>query len=102
MSLLISVLFAVAALSAAAFAFVEMRMLWRFLQHRAEIREMASSHVRVAAGGRDVEPPTATIQIPLYNERTTAEQIILAAAAQDYPRDRFDIQVLDDSTDDTK
>ncbi|MGD8601500.1 MAG: glycosyltransferase [Gemmatimonadota bacterium] len=95
-------MFAVAALSAAAFAFVEMRMLWRFLQHRAEIREMASSHVRVAAGGRDVEPPTATIQIPLYNERTTAEQIILAAAAQDYPRDRFDIQVLDDSTDDTK
>lgn len=46
-------------------------------------------------------PPTVTIQIPIFNERSVAERIIAAAAAQDYPRDRFCIQVLDDSTDDT-
>jgi cellulose synthase/poly-beta-1,6-N-acetylglucosamine synthase-like glycosyltransferase len=45
--------------------------------------------------------PTVTIQIPLYNERYVARRIIHACAAFDYPRDRFDIQVLDDSTDDT-
>lgn len=41
------------------------------------------------------------MQVPLYNERYVAERVILAAAALDYPRDRLEIQVLDDSTDDT-
>lgn len=45
--------------------------------------------------------PTVTIQIPIFNERSVTERIIAAAAAQNYPRDRFCIQVLDDSTDDT-
>ena len=45
--------------------------------------------------------PTVTIQIPLFNERYFAERVIAAAAAQDYPRDKLHIQVLDDSTDDT-
>jgi cellulose synthase/poly-beta-1,6-N-acetylglucosamine synthase-like glycosyltransferase len=42
-----------------------------------------------------------TIQLPLYNERTSADRIIRAVAAQDYPKDLFDIQVLDDSDDET-
>lgn len=45
--------------------------------------------------------PMVTIQIPLYNERFVAERAIAAAAAQDYPHDRLQIQVLDDSTDET-
>lgn len=50
-------------------------------------------------------PETAqrvTVQLPMYNELFVAERIIEAAAAFDYPRDKFDIQVLDDSTDETK
>ena len=100
MQFVISVLYSVAALLAAAFAFIELRMLWRFLRNRAAIHatfEDAPKHT-IGAG----VPPRVTIQIPLYNERTTAEQIVRKAAAQDYPRDRFDIQVLDDSTDETK
>ena len=46
------------------------------------------------------ELPRVTIQIPLFNERNVAERIITAACAMDYPRDRLQIQVLDDSTDD--
>ena len=101
MQALITVLYAVASVRAAAFAFVELRMLWQFLRNRRAIR--------AAFGGPPSSPsvdaktfPRVTIQIPLYNERTTAEQIIRAAAAQDYPGDRFDIQVLDDSTDETR
>jgi cellulose synthase/poly-beta-1,6-N-acetylglucosamine synthase-like glycosyltransferase len=101
MSVLISVLYSVAALLAASFAFVELRMLWRFLTNREAIRAAAASH-RDPTPRPDRVPPTVTIQIPLYNERTTAEQVLRAAAAQDYPRDRFDIQVLDDSTDETR
>ncbi len=46
--------------------------------------------------------PKVTIQLPLYNERFVAARLIAAAAALDWPEDRFDIQVLDDSTDDTR
>lgn len=45
---------------------------------------------------------TVTIQLPMFNEMYVAERIIEAAAQFDYPRDKFDIQVLDDSTDETK
>lgn len=45
--------------------------------------------------------PRVTIQLPMYNERFVARRIIEATCEIDYPRDRVDIQVLDDSTDDT-
>ena len=45
--------------------------------------------------------PTVTIQLPVYNERYVAERLLDAAAAVDYPSDRLEIQVLDDSTDRT-
>lgn len=103
MSVLISLLYVAAALPAAPLAFVEVRMLWRFLRNRDAIRAAVGGRAaRRLAEGAEAPPPTVTIQIPLYNERTTAERVIRAAAAQDYPPDRFDIQVLDDSTDETK
>jgi cellulose synthase/poly-beta-1,6-N-acetylglucosamine synthase-like glycosyltransferase len=102
MPVVITVLYTVAALLAAAFAFVELRMLWRFLANRVAIRQSVAGSRAVGGDLQNVLPPTVTIQIPLFNERTTAEQIIRAAAAQDYPRDRFAIQVLDDSTDETR
>jgi cellulose synthase/poly-beta-1,6-N-acetylglucosamine synthase-like glycosyltransferase len=46
--------------------------------------------------------PKVTIQLPMYNEMYVAERIIETAAGFDYPRDKFQIQVLDDSTDETK
>jgi cellulose synthase/poly-beta-1,6-N-acetylglucosamine synthase-like glycosyltransferase len=45
--------------------------------------------------------PTVTIQLPCYNEKFVIGRLIAACAAQDYPHDRLEIQVLDDSTDDT-
>jgi cellulose synthase/poly-beta-1,6-N-acetylglucosamine synthase-like glycosyltransferase len=46
-------------------------------------------------------PPRVTVQLPLYNERFVAERLLRAVAGLDYPRDRLEVQVLDDSTDDT-
>ncbi|MEM1012917.1 MAG: glycosyltransferase [Planctomycetota bacterium] len=43
--------------------------------------------------------PRVTIQLPMFNEDLVAERVIDAACAIDWPRDRLDIQVLDDSTD---
>ena len=45
--------------------------------------------------------PTVTVQLPVFNERTVAARLIRAVGALDYPRDRFEIQILDDSTDET-
>jgi len=47
------------------------------------------------------EWPRVCVQLPMYNEYSVAERIIRAAASLDYPRDRLEIQVLDDSDDDT-
>jgi cellulose synthase/poly-beta-1,6-N-acetylglucosamine synthase-like glycosyltransferase len=45
--------------------------------------------------------PTVVTQLPMYNEKSVALRIINAVAAMDYPRSKHEIQVLDDSTDDT-
>src|SRR5574340_468550 len=45
--------------------------------------------------------PVVTIQLPFYNERFVAARLIECAARLDWPKDRLEIQVLDDSTDDT-
>lgn len=45
--------------------------------------------------------PVVTVQLPLYNEVFVAERLVDACAALDYPRSRLEIQVLDDSTDET-
>lgn len=45
--------------------------------------------------------PVVTVQLPLYNEATVAERLIDACAQLDYPRRRLEIQVLDDSADET-
>ncbi len=47
------------------------------------------------------EWPAVTVQAPVFNELHVVERLIHALAALDYPRDRLQIQVLDDSTDET-
>ena len=48
------------------------------------------------------EWPRVTVQLPIYNERYVIERLIESVAAFDYPRELLDIQVLDDSTDETQ
>jgi len=48
---------------------------------------------------QESELPRVTIQLPCYNEMYVIERLIDAVAAIDYPRDRLEIQILDDSTD---
>ena len=45
--------------------------------------------------------PIVTIQLPLYNELYVINRLIDAVCALDYPRERLEVQVLDDSTDET-
>ena len=45
--------------------------------------------------------PRVTIQLPIFNERYVVERLITAVCEFDYPRELLEIQILDDSTDDT-
>jgi cellulose synthase/poly-beta-1,6-N-acetylglucosamine synthase-like glycosyltransferase len=47
------------------------------------------------------ELPHVTVQLPLFNEMYVVERLVKAVTEIDYPRDRIEIQVLDDSTDET-
>jgi len=49
---------------------------------------------------RFADLPRVTFQLPLYNEPFVAERVIASACSVDYPRDRLQVQVLDDSTGD--
>jgi len=48
-----------------------------------------------------LQKPRVTIQLPMFNEQYVAQRIIEATCRIEYPRDRLEIQVLDDSTDET-
>ena len=48
------------------------------------------------------ELPRVTVQLPIFNEQFVIDRLIEAICAMDYPRDRLEIQVLDDSTDETQ
>jgi len=54
-----------------------------------------------AAAIPDGKLPRVTVQLPLYNEYYVAERLIESACALDYPAHLLEIQVLDDSTDET-
>ena len=47
------------------------------------------------------ELPGITVQLPIFNEQFVVDRLIQACCNLDYPADKLEIQVLDDSTDDT-
>lgn len=49
----------------------------------------------------EFELPLVTIQLPLYNERYVIERLLNAISLIDYPKEKLEIQILDDSTDDS-
>jgi cellulose synthase/poly-beta-1,6-N-acetylglucosamine synthase-like glycosyltransferase len=66
-----------------------------------ELREALPPLPTEGLGARD-DLPHVTIQLPLYNEATVAARLLDHVAAIEYPRSRLEIQVLDDSTDETR
>ncbi len=74
------------------------------LRHRRKARDLEKGVPALPSVGiaeRD-ELPYVTIQLPLYNEATVAVRLLEHVAAIEWPRSRLEIQVLDDSTDETR
>jgi len=72
-------------------------LVFQCMRYKRRI-ERASRSVSVP----EAELPTVTVQLPLYNEATVVRRLLDAAGALDYPSDRLELQVLDDSTDETE
>jgi cellulose synthase/poly-beta-1,6-N-acetylglucosamine synthase-like glycosyltransferase len=49
----------------------------------------------------EADLPVITVQLPLYNEMYVVERLVKSISEVDYPREKLQIQVLDDSTDET-
>ncbi len=69
-------------------------LLMLYLKHRKNMPEPLRTF-------EEDELPTVTIQLPMFNEMYVVERLIEGVAAIDYPKDKLEIQVLDDSTDET-
>src|SRR5205085_8790291 len=67
-------------------------LVFLYIKHRENIYEPDSLYTKESL-------PRVTIQLPMYNEDAVAERIIRATCQIDYPLDRLEVQVLDDSTD---
>ena len=56
----------------------------------------------VTPAGRFEQLPKVTMQLPIFNEVYVVERLLKSVSEIDYPRELLQIQVLDDSTDDTR
>ena len=70
------------------------------LRHRKRLLRSKEALPVLPADPR--ECPFVTVQLPLYNEATVATRLLDHVASIEYPRERLEIQVLDDSTDETR
>jgi len=59
-------------------------------------------HLELLDGAAMEELPVVTVQLPIYNEATVVQRLLEAAGRLSYPRDKLEIQVLDDSEDETR
>ena len=62
---------------------------------------MKNKDKRPVPAGAFEQLPIVTIQLPIFNEMYVADRLIDAVCRLDYPRELLEIQVLDDSTDET-
>ena len=67
-------------------------MVWLYLKHKDR---------KAAPRPLPAVLPSVTVQLPIFNEMYVVDRLLASVAALRYPKDRLEIQVLDDSTDET-
>ncbi len=73
------------------------QLVWLYYRNRKNAARSDEPGARYT----EAELPFVTIQLPIYNEQFVIDRLLDACCRLDYPRDRFEIQLLDDSTDET-
>ena len=73
-------------------ALVQLHLLWHY-KRKGRKPELEQLSLR--------ELPVVSVQVPVYNEKYVVERLLDSLSLMDYPKDKFEVQVLDDSTDET-
>ncbi len=73
------------------------QLVWLYYRNRKNTATSANAPMHFS----EAELPFVTVQLPIFNEQYVVDRLIDACCRLDYPRDRFEIQLLDDSTDET-
>lgn len=84
--------------------FIVLIMLAAYGAHRYVLVYLYYKHRKnrtTAPASRFEELPRVTVQLPIFNEQFVVERLLDAISQLDYPLDKLDVQVLDDSTDET-
>ena len=85
--------------------FVVMAILAAYGIHRYMLVFMYYKNRKKHAGEpskKFAELPRVTVQLPIFNEQFVVDRLVEAICKLEYPKDKLDIQVLDDSTDETQ
>ncbi len=69
-------------------------LVYLYYKHRRQYRSDPPAHFN--------ELPGVTVQLPIFNEQFVVDRLLEAVCAMEYPREKLEIQVLDDSTDETQ
>jgi cellulose synthase/poly-beta-1,6-N-acetylglucosamine synthase-like glycosyltransferase len=75
------------------YSFAQANLLWHFFRFK--------DNKVPAAKMEDKDLPCVTIQLPLFNEKYVVRRLMDAIAEIQYPKEKLEIQILDDSTDET-
>jgi cellulose synthase/poly-beta-1,6-N-acetylglucosamine synthase-like glycosyltransferase len=100
--LVLEILYVFSVVLLAVYGLNSLLLIWLYRQHHYrsnndEIPDVDHNLVPKTSG-----TPLVTVQLPVYNERHVVERLIDAAVNLDWPLNRLQIQILDDSTDDTQ
>ncbi len=78
-----------------AFCLMQFHLLFKYQKH------LRSGEPEIIEKNDQTEWPFVTIQLPIYNELYVVERLVDNITKFDYPKDRFEIHILDDSDDET-
>jgi cellulose synthase/poly-beta-1,6-N-acetylglucosamine synthase-like glycosyltransferase len=90
--LVITILYCVCLLYIFLFSLGQLHLTWIYIRNKNKPKSITPILT---------EYPVVTIQLPIFNERYVVERLLDAVSQIDYPKEKLEIQVLDDSTDDT-
>jgi cellulose synthase/poly-beta-1,6-N-acetylglucosamine synthase-like glycosyltransferase len=78
------------------YSLAQLNLLINYLQSKKQLKKLEKFDF-----SNPNEIPFVTIQLPIYNEKYVVERLLKSVSLLDYPKEKLEIQVLDDSTDDS-
>ena len=95
MELILIIIYGLALLFIFFYSLIQIQLVFKYKRYKKDQSSRLSAEVD------HTFLPTVTVQLPTFNEKYVVNRLIDAVVALDYPKDMLEIQVLDDSTDET-